>query len=136
MTTKEIQDGIIEEFSVFDDWMDKYQYIMELGKDLSPVPDELKKNEYLVNGCQSNVWVIPEFKDGKLYFKADSDAFITKGIVALLLRIFNGKTPEEILNTDLFFIKEIGLDEHLSMSRSNGLYGMIEKIKDYAKKYK
>ena len=136
MTTTEIQNEIIEDFSVFDDWMDKYQYIMDLGKELDPIPDDLKKDEFLVNGCQSKVWVIPEFKDGKLFFKADSDAFITKGIVALLLKVFNGRTPEEIINTDLFFIKEIGIDEHLSMSRANGLNGMIEKIRDYAKQFK
>ncbi len=136
MSTTEIQNEIIEDFSVFDDWMDKYQYIMDLGKELDPIPDDLKKDEFLVNGCQSKVWVIPEFKDGKLFFKADSDAFITKGIVALLLKVFNGRTPEEILNTDLFFIKEIGIDEHLSMSRANGLNGMIEKIRDYAKQFK
>ena len=136
MSTTEIQNEIIEDFSVFDDWMDKYQYIMDLGKELDPIPDDLKKDEFLVNGCQSKVWVVPEFKDGKLFFKADSDAFITKGIVALLLKVFNGRTPEEILNTDLFFIKEIGIDEHLSMSRANGLNGMIEKIRDYAKQFK
>ena len=136
MSTTEIQNEIIEDFSVFDDWMDKYQYIMDLGKELDPIPDDLKKDEFLVNGCQSKVWVVPEFKDGKLFFKADSDAFITKGIVALLLKVFNGRTPEEILDTDLFFIKEIGIDEHLSMSRANGLNGMIEKIRDYAKQFK
>ena len=136
MSTTEIQNEIIEDFAVFDDWMDKYQYIMDLGKELNPIPDDLKKDEFLVNGCQSKVWVIPEFKDGKLFFKADSDAFITKGIVALLLKVFNGRTPEEILDTDLFFIKEIGIDEHLSMSRANGLNGMIEKIREYAKQYK
>ena len=136
MSTTEIQNEIIEDFSVFDDWMDKYQYIMDLGKELDSIPDDLKKDEFLVNGCQSKVWVVPEFKDGKLFFKADSDAFITKGIVALLLKVFNGRTPEEILDTDLFFIKEIGIDEHLSMSRANGLNGMIEKIRDYAKQFK
>ena len=136
MNTKEIQDSIIEDFSVFDNWMDKYQYIMELGKELEALPDNQKKEEYLVNGCQSKVWVIPEYKDGKLFFKADSDAFITKGIVALLLKVFNEKTPDEILNTELYFIKELGLSEHLSMNRANGLNGMIEKIIEYAKQYK
>jgi len=136
MTTEEIQQQIVEEFSMFDDWMDKYQYIIELGKELEGLPESDKKDEFLVRGCQSNVWVIPEYKNGKLFFKADSDAFISKGIIALLLKVFNGKTPDEILNTDLFFIKEIGLEEHLSMNRANGLNGMVEKIYEYAKAVK
>ena len=135
MNTEEIQNKIIEEFSLFDDWMDKYQYIIEIGKDLKGLEENEKKDEFLVRGCQSNVWIIPDYKNGKLFFKADSDAFISKGIVALLLKVFNGRPPKEILNTNLFFIKEIGLEEHLSMNRANGLNGMIEKIKEYAKMY-
>ena len=135
MNTEEIQNKIIEEFSLFDDWMDKYQYIIEIGKDLKGLEENEKKDEFLVRGCQSNVWIIPDYKNGKLFFKADSDAFISKGIVALLLKVFNGRSPKEILNTNLFFIKEIGLEEHLSMNRANGLNGMIEKIKEYAKMY-
>ncbi len=135
MTTEEIQQQIIEEFSMFDDWMDKYQYIIEMGKELDGLNESEKKDEFLVRGCQSNVWVIPEYKEGKLYFKADSDAFISKGIIALLLKVLNGRTPNEILNANLHFIKEIGLEEHLSMNRANGLNGMIEKIMEYAKAY-
>ncbi len=135
MDINTIQNEIIEEFSVFDDWMDKYQYIIDLGKELQTLDSEYKKDEYLVKGCQSNVWVVAEYKDGKLYFRADSDAFITKGIIALLLRVFTGQTPEDILNADLFFIKELGLEQHLSMNRANGLSGMIDKIKEYARMY-
>ena len=131
-TTEEIQNEIIEEFSMFDDWMDKYEYIIEMGKNIKGIPDELKKDEFLIPGCQSKVWLIPEKKEGKLHFSADSDAIISRGVVALLLRVFNDRTPEEIKNTNLFFIDEIGLQSNLSPNRANGLASMINKIYHYA----
>ena len=128
-----IQQEIIEEFSMFDDWMDKYAYIIEIGKNLPPMNDTLKTEENLVSGCQSQVWISPKMEDGKITFFADSDAFITKGMAAILWRIFNNRTPEEILNTKLDFIDKIGLGEHLSMNRANGLKGMIDKFYQYAR---
>ena len=128
-----IQQEIIEEFSMFDDWMDKYAYIIEIGKNLPPMNDTLKTEENLVSGCQSQVWISPKMEDGKIIFFADSNAFITKGMAAILWRIFNNRTPEEILNTKLDFIDKIGLGEHLSMNRANGLKGMIDKLYQYAR---
>ncbi|MCD6366739.1 MAG: SufE family protein [Bacteroidales bacterium] len=130
-----IQQEIIEEFSMFDDWMDKYAYIIEIGKDLPPMDESLKTENNLVSGCQSQVWISPKMEDGKIIFFADSDAFITKGMAAILWRIFNNRMPEEILNTKLDFIDKIGLGEHLSMNRANGLKGMIDKFYQYAREH-
>ncbi len=136
MTTQEIQNEIIEEFSIFDDWMDKYEYLIEIGNTLEAYNDDNKKPSNLIQGCQSRVWLDAEYKDGKIYFTADSDAIITKGIIALLIRVFSGKTPDEILQTDLFFLDKIGLKENLSPTRANGLVSMIKNINAYAQAYK
>lgn len=132
MSIKEKEQEIVEEFSLFDDWMDKYNYIIDMGKSIDKIDEKYKKNQYLISGCQSQVWVHAEYKDGKVYFKADSDALITAGIVGLLMRVMSGQTPEEIINSDLSFIDEIGLKEHLSQTRSNGLVNMIKQMKLYA----
>jgi len=132
MSIKEKEQEIIEEFSLFDDWMDKYNYIIEMGKSIDKIDEKYKKNQYLITGCQSQVWVHAEYKDGKVYFKADSDALITAGIVGLLMRVMSGQPPEEIVKSDLSFIDEIGLKEHLSQTRSNGLVNMIKQMKLYA----
>ena len=129
MTLQEIQEEIISEFDVFDDWMDKYEYIIDLGKEL-PIIDPLKKtDDRLIEGCQSKVWLDAEVIDGKMHFTADSDAIITKGIIGLLIRVLNEQTPENVATADLFFIQKIGLQEHLSPTRSNGLVGMVKKLK-------
>jgi Fe-S metabolism associated domain protein len=132
MTINEIQDEIIEEFSEFTEWMDKYQMLIDLGNDLDGLDAEYKNEQNLIDGCQSRVWLQCDIKDGKLVFTADSDALITKGIIALLIRIVSGHTPKEILDTDLYFIERIGLHQHLSPTRSNGLLSMVKKIKAYA----
>jgi len=132
MTIKEIQEEIIDEFSMFDDWMERYEYIIELGKSLPLIEETFKKDENLIVGCQSKVWLHSEIKDQKINFTADSDAILTKGIVAILLRIFNEQTPAAILDADLFFIDQVGLKEHLSPTRANGLVSMIKQIKLYA----
>ncbi len=132
----EVQNEIIEEFALFSDWMDKYEYLIDLGKKIQPLDDKLKKDEFLIPGCQSRVWLVPKFKNGKIFFKADSDAIITKGLASLVLKIFNNRKPDEIINSDLFFIKEIGLSENLSPTRANGLSSMIDKIYSYSKKFK
>ncbi len=129
MNIEEKQREIISEFEIFEDWMEKYEYIIELGKDLPIIAENLKTDDRLIEGCQSRVWLDAEFMDGKMHFSADSDAIITKGIIGLLIRVFNNEAPEEIAKTDLFFINEIGLHEHLSPTRSNGLVGMVKKIK-------
>ncbi len=135
MSIKEEEQRIIEEFSVFDDWMDKYEYLIEIGKSL-PVIDESGKSEpNLINGCQSRVWLAAEYKEGKIWFTADSDAIITKGIISLLIRVLSGRTPKEILDADLAFIGQIGLEENLSPTRANGLRSMIIKIRTYAASY-
>ena len=132
MTIDEIQNKIIEEFSIFEDWMDKYNYLIELGRDC-PIIDEKDKTEAnLINGCQSRVWVNAELIDGKMDIKADSDAVITKGIITLLLRIFNNQTPKDVYESEVFFIEQIGLSTHLSPTRSNGLVAMVKQIKLYA----
>ncbi len=132
MTIEEISNSIIDEFASFDEWLDKYAYIIELGKDC-PVIDEKDKTESnLIKGCQSRVWLSCEHSDGKLWFKADSDAVITKGIISLLIRALDGQTPKDILDADLHFIDAIGLKEHLSPTRSNGLTAMIKQMKMYA----
>ena len=129
MTIEEIENEIIDEFAIYDDWMDKYEYIIELGKDLALIKEENKSDDKLIKGCQSRVWLDSE-KDGeKLNFYADSDAIITKGIISLLLRVFSGQKPEEIAKSDLRFIKNIGLQEHLSPTRANGLLSMVKQIK-------
>ena len=135
MTINEIQDEIIEEFSMFGDWMEKYENIIEFGKELSPLPVEHRKEENLVKGCQSQVWLIVKKEGEKLFFIADSDALISKGIIGLLIRIFSGHTAEEIAKADLYSLKEIGLQEHLSPNRANGLASMVKKIKMYALAY-
>ena len=135
MSIKEEEQRIIEEFSVFDDWMDKYEYLIEIGISL-PVIDESGKSEpNLINGCQSRVWLAAEYKEGKIWFTADSDAIITKGIISLLIRVLSGRTPKEILDADLAFIGQIGLEENLSPTRANGLRSMIIKIRTYAASY-
>ena len=136
MTIQDVQNEIIEEFSVFDDWMDKYNYLIEMGKSL-PVIDEMHKTDkYLISGCQSRVWVWAKMKDGKVIFKADSDAIITKGIISLLIRVLSNQTPDDIINANLEFIEKIGLKEHLSPTRSNGLTAMIKQMKLYALAFK
>ena len=132
MTIKEIQEEIIDEFSMFEDWMERYEYIIELGKQLPMIKDNFKLDENLIIGCQSKVWLHSEIEGDKLSFTADSDAILTKGIVAILLRVFNNQTPKDILDADLYFIDEIGLKEHLSPTRANGLVSMIKQIKLYA----
>lgn len=129
MTIEEKQQEIIDDFTIYDDWMDKYEYIIELGKDLPLIDDVKKTDDRLIEGCQSRVWVDSEFKDGKLFFTADSDAIITKGIIALLIRVLDGESPENIARADLYFIREIGLQEHLSPTRANGLLSMVKQLK-------
>ena len=128
----EIQKQVIDEFAVLEDWMDKYAYLVELGGDLEGMDDAAKTEENLIKGCQSRVWLQAEMREGLLYFTADSDAIITKGIVALLIRVFSGQTPADILNANFDFIDEIGLSQHLSPTRSNGLLSMIKQIRMYA----
>jgi cysteine desulfuration protein SufE len=132
MTIKEVQEEIIDEFSMFEDWMQRYEYIIELGKTLHLIDEQYKTDENIIKGCQSKVWLHAEQQDGKLVFTADSDAILTKGIIAILIRVFSDKTPDEILNADTRFIDEIGLKEHLSPTRANGLVSMIKQIKMYA----
>ena len=132
MTIKEIQEEIIDEFSMFEDWMERYEYIIELGKSLPLINETFKEDENLIQGCHSKVWLHSEINNETLQFTADSDAILTKGIVALLLRVFNNQKPMDILNADLFFVDEIGLKEHLSPTRANGLVSMIKQIKLYA----
>ncbi|MCF0177291.1 MAG: SufE family protein [Bacteroidales bacterium] len=131
MTIEEIQNQIVEEFSLFDEWMDKYEYIIELGKSLPPFDVAAKKEENLIEGCQSRVWLDCKVEDGKLWFSADSDAIITKGIISLLIKVFNGQKPKDIVDADLSFLEKIGLKENLSPTRANGLVSMIQKIKTY-----
>jgi cysteine desulfuration protein SufE len=129
MDINKIQEEIISEFEMFDDWMEKYEYLIELGKDLPIIAEELKTEDRLIEGCQSRVWLNAALIDGEMSFSADSDAIITKGIIGLLIRVMNYQKPEIIASNDLFFIKEIGLQEHLSPSRSNGLVGMVKRMK-------
>ena len=132
MTINERQDEIIEEFSGFDDWMDKYQLLIDLGNDQEPLDEKYKTEQNLIDGCQSRVWLQADLQDGKIHFSAESDALIVKGIVALLIRVLNDSTPQEILDADLYFIEEIGLKEHLSPTRSNGLLAMVKQMRMYA----
>lgn len=132
MTINEIQDEIIEEFGLFDDWLDRYQLIVDYGKTLPAFPEELKTKQNLIEGCQSEVWFVASLQDGKVFYQADSEAILVKGIANLLLRVLNNQTPKDIVAADLYFIKEIGLQEHLSPTRSNGLAAMLRQMKLYA----
>ncbi|MCQ2308108.1 MAG: SufE family protein [Bacteroidales bacterium] len=133
MTIKEIQDSIVEDFSMLDDWMDRYSMLIEMGKECPMIDTQYRNDEHLINGCQSRVWLRAEMKDGKMYFTADSDAVITKGIIYLLIKVFSGQTPSDILAADMSFLDEIGLKEHLSPTRSNGLLSMVKQMMIYAK---
>ena len=135
MNIHELENEIVDEFSMFDEWMEKYEYLIELGKDLPLIADINKVEGNLIKGCQSRVWLHAEHLDGQIVFTADSDAIITKGIISLLVRVFSEQTPEAILNSDLNFIKEIGLTDHLSPTRSNGLVSMVKQMKNYALVY-
>ena len=136
MTINEAQDEVIEEFSDFTDWMDKYQLLIDLGNEQKPLDDKYKTESNLIDGCQSRVWLQADYEDGKIYFTAESDALIVKGIIALLIRVLSGLTPQEILDTDLYFIDRIGLKDHLSPTRSNGLLAMVKQIRMYALAFK
>ncbi len=136
MSINEIQDEVIEEFSDFDDWMDKYQLLIDLGNEQQPLPEKYKTEQNLIDGCQSRVWLQADLEDGKVVFSAESDALIVKGIVTLLIRVLSGHTPDEILEADLYFIEQIGLREHLSPTRSNGLLAMLKQMKLYALAFK
>ncbi|MCD6091473.1 MAG: SufE family protein [Bacteroidales bacterium] len=132
MTIQEKEEELIEEFAVFEDWMDKYNYLIELGQSLPIIDDKFRNDSYLISGCQSRVWISAEMEDGKMILKADSDAVITKGIVYLLVNVLSGQKPEDILNCELAFLNQIGLQEHLSPTRANGLTSMIKQIRLYA----
>lgn len=136
MTINEIQDEVIEEFQDFDDWMDRYQLLIDLGSEQAPLPNEYKTEQNLIDGCQSRVWLQADLVDGRIHFQAESDALIVKGIVALLVRVLNDQTPQDILDADLYFIEKIGLREHLSPTRSNGLLAMLKQMKMYALAFK
>lgn len=135
-TIKELQDEIIEEFSAFDDWMDKYQLLIDLGNELPPLPKKYKTEQNLIDGCQSNVWLQADYVEGRVKFQAESDALIVKGLVSLLLRVLSEHTPQEIIDADLYFIDAIGLNAHLSPTRSNGLLAMLKQMKMYALAFK
>jgi cysteine desulfuration protein SufE len=135
MTIQEQQDEIIADFELFSDWMDKYEYIIQLGKDLPLIDPQYKTDDNLIRGCQSKVWMHAEFKEGKIFFTADSDAVITKGLVSLVIRVLSGHAPREIVDAELYFIDAIGLSSHLSPTRSNGLLSMVKQIKLYALGY-
>ena len=133
MTIKEIQDSIVDDFSMFDDWMDRYAMLIEMGKECPIIDAQYRNDNYLINGCQSRVWLHAELKDGKVYFTADSDAVITKGIINLLIKVFSGQKPSDIVAADMSFLDKIGLKEHLSPTRSNGLLSMVKQMMLYAK---
>ena len=136
MTINEIQDQIIDEFAQFGDWMERYEYLIDLGRSLGPFDERHKTPEYLIEGCQSKVWLYPSFENGIITFSAESDALITRGIVALLVRVFSGRTPAEIFDANIYFIEKIGLRENLSPTRSNGLLAMMKQMRLYALAYK
>lgn len=136
MDIRDVEAEIVSEFEMFEDWTDKYNYLIELGKSIPEIDSKHKQSQYLIKGCQSQVWLHPSYKDGKVHFTADSDALITKGIVSLLLRVLSGRTPDEIINSDMAFIDKIGLKNHLSPTRANGLTNMIKQVKLYAMAYK
>jgi cysteine desulfuration protein SufE len=129
---QEEQDAIVKEFEIFDDWLDRYEYLIELSKDLEPLDPKYKTNEYLINGCQSRVWLMSEMQGDVAIYRAETDAIITKGIISLLIRILSGQEPENIVNADLYFIERIGLQQNLSPTRSNGLLSMVKQMKLYA----
>jgi SufE protein probably involved in Fe-S center assembly len=135
MTLDEIQEEIIAEFEQFGDWMEKYNYLIEISKDLEPLDVKYKTPDNVIHGCQSRVWLVADVQDGKLVFKADSDAIITKGIIALLIKVLSGQAPEVVMNADLYFIDQIGLRQNLSPTRSNGLLSMVKQMKMYALAY-
>lgn len=135
-TINEIQDEIIEEFNEFEDWMDKYQLLIDLGSEQEPLEAQYKTEQNLIDGCQSRVWLQADYNDGRIQFRAESDALIVKGIITLLIKVVNNQTPDDILNADLYFIEQIGLKEHLSPTRSNGLLAMIKQMRIYALAYK
>ena len=135
-TLDQIQDEVVDEFSAFDDWMDKYALLIELGNSLSPLDEQFKVESNLIEGCQSRVWLHAEYRDGKVLYQAESDAVIVKGIVSLLIKVLSGHTPREILDTHLYFIEQIGLTEHLSPTRSNGLLAMVKQMRLYAMVFK
>lgn len=132
MITDKLQDEIIDEFSVFDEWLDKYNYLIELGNELEPMDPAHRDEQHLIEDCQSRLWVDARLEDGKIYYSADSDAIITKGIIALIIRVLNGRAPQEVLDTDLYFIEQIGLKDNLSPTRANGLAAMVKQVKMYA----
>ena len=135
-TINELQDEVIEEFSDFDDWMDKYQLLIDLGNEQEPLAPEYKNDQNLIDGCQSRVWLQADLVDGKVEFQAESDALIVKGIIALLIKVVSGHTPDEILENELYFIEAIGLKDHLSPTRSNGLLAMVKQMRMYASAFK
>lgn len=132
----EIEKEIVEEFSLFDSWDDKYEYIIDLGKKLSPLEDVYKKDENKVRGCQSTVWLVAEYREGRIFYKAESDAVIVKGLISMLIRVLSGQTPDDIVQAPLDFIREIGMTSHLAQTRSNGLLAMMKQMKNYALAYK
>lgn len=136
MTINELQDEIIEEFSDFSDWMDKYQLLIDLGNEQAPLDERYKTESNLIDGCQSRVWLQADYEDGRIHFTAESDALIVKGIIALLIRVLSGHTPDEILAAELYFIDRIGLKDHLSPTRSNGLLAMVKQMRMYALAFK
>ncbi|HWI94128.1 MAG TPA: SufE family protein [Flavisolibacter sp.] len=135
-TIEEIEQEIIEEFSLFDSWDDKYEYIIDLGKKLPVLEDQHKRDENKVRGCQSTVWLVADYKDRRIYYKADSDAMIVKGLISMLIRVLSGQTPDDIVNAKLDFIREIGMMSHLAQTRSNGLLAMVKQMKNYALAFK
>ena len=135
-TIQETEKEIVEEFSLFDSWDDKYEYIIDLGKRLAPLEDQYKKDENRVRGCQSTVWLVADYTNGKVFYKAESDAVIVKGLISLLIRVLSGHTPDEIINARLDFIREIGMTTHLAQTRSNGLLAMVKQMKNYALAFK
>lgn len=135
-TIEQTEAEIIDEFSLFDSWDDKYEYIIDLGKKLAPLPDEYKKEENKVKGCQSTVWLVADYRDGKVYYQAESDAVIVKGLISMLIRVLSGHTPDEILNANMDFINKIGMTSHLAQTRSNGLLAMVRQMKNYALAFK
>jgi len=135
-TIKEREEEITDEFSLFDTWEEKYEYIIDLGKKLEPLDEKYKVEENIIKGCQSTVWLTSDYKDGKVFYKADSDAMIVKGLISMLIKVLSGHKPDEILNAKLDFIKDIGMMTHLAQTRSNGLLSMVKQIKNYALAYK
>ncbi len=135
-TIPEIEAEIVDEFSLFDDWESKYEYIIDLGKKLPPLEEEYKIDENKVRGCQSTVWLVADYRDGKVFYKAESDAVIVKGLISMLIRVLSGQTPEQIINAKLNFIEQIGMTTHLAQTRSNGLLSMVKQMKNFALAYK